>query len=206
MRDSAPMSDNDSYLLIAMSSQFANASIFNSKLDTYLANIKVSRVAAINDAKRLARARFGELIDESLSAPNSLGAKRKLVREAAWVVVFWDGSSVGDFAYLALQKGKDAKVVSVTTTRVVNKNRHEEFDVYIGRGTPWGNPHSIGENAADRVEAIQLYRDYFEERFVKDSEGNRAIRSLKGKVLGCHCKPAPCHGDVIASYLNGLED
>jgi hypothetical protein len=189
-----------------MPTQFASAKLFNSKLDTYLANVKVSRVAAINDSRRLARTRFGDLIDESLSTPTSLGAKRKLVREATWVVVFWDGSSVGDFAYLALSKGANARVISVTTTRVVNKNRHEEYDVYIGRGTPWGNPHSIGENAADRVEAIQLYRDYFEEKFVKDPEGNRAIRSLRGKVLGCHCKPAPCHGDVIANYLNGLED
>ncbi|HEB92024.1 MAG TPA: DUF4326 domain-containing protein [Gammaproteobacteria bacterium] len=29
---------------------------------------------------------------------------------------------------------------------------------------------------------------------------------LKGKTLGCHCKPATCHGDVIVDYLNTLSD
>lgn len=25
---------------------------------------------------------------------------------------------------------------------------------------------------------------------------------LRGKVLGCHCKPLACHGDILADYLN----
>ena len=28
--------------------------------------------------------------------------------------------------------------------------------------------------------------------------------SLRGKKLGCWCKPDPCHGDVIIDYLNNL--
>ncbi|TBV87515.1 DUF4326 domain-containing protein, partial [Citrobacter freundii] len=28
----------------------------------------------------------------------------------------------------------------------------------------------------------------------------------KGKILGCHCKPYPCHGDVLARFLNELDD
>ena len=30
----------------------------------------------------------------------------------------------------------------------------------------------------------------------------RARRELKGKVLGCWCKPASCHGDVIAEIID----
>ena len=29
--------------------------------------------------------------------------------------------------------------------------------------------------------------------------------ALKGKTLGCFCKPYPRHGDVISDYLNGLD-
>jgi hypothetical protein len=30
----------------------------------------------------------------------------------------------------------------------------------------------------------------------------RKIEELKGKVLGCFCKPNACHGDVIKEYLD----
>ncbi|WP_123009399.1 DUF4326 domain-containing protein, partial [Escherichia coli] len=30
--------------------------------------------------------------------------------------------------------------------------------------------------------------------------------SLKGKVIACHCKPYACHGDIIADYINSLDD
>jgi hypothetical protein len=32
----------------------------------------------------------------------------------------------------------------------------------------------------------------------------RAVRELRGKVLGCYCKPKRCHGDIIAEYVNGF--
>ena len=35
---------------------------------------------------------------------------------------------------------------------------------------------------------------------VLDFEGNE---KLKGKVLGCYCKPEACHGDIIVDFLEG---
>lgn len=29
---------------------------------------------------------------------------------------------------------------------------------------------------------------------------------IRGKVIACHCKPAACHGDVLATYLNSQDD
>ena len=29
---------------------------------------------------------------------------------------------------------------------------------------------------------------------------------LAGKRLGCFCKPQSCHGDVLADFLNSLDD
>jgi hypothetical protein len=32
------------------------------------------------------------------------------------------------------------------------------------------------------------------------------VHELAGKRLGCFCKPALCHGDVLADYLNSYDD
>jgi hypothetical protein len=90
-------------------------------------------------------------------------------------------------------------------TRVVNRRR-EPFDVYIGRPSPYGNPfsHKPGTLAkfqvANREEAIARFREWF---LAQPELVARARRELRGKVLGCWCKPAACHGDVIAEIVNG---
>lgn len=87
---------------------------------------------------------------------------------------------------------------------VVNR-RKAPFDVYIGRPGPWGNPfsHMPGTLAkfrvASRDEAISRFREWF---LAQPELVARAKRELKGKVLGCWCKPASCHGDVIAEVVN----
>ena len=91
-------------------------------------------------------------------------------------------------------------------TFVVNLYK-EEFDVYIGRKGKgqdgyYGNPFA----RMPQTESIALFRKYFYERLKSDPVFNLRIRSLKGKILGCFCKPKACHGDVIAEYLNGLPE
>jgi hypothetical protein len=44
---------------------------------------------------------------------------------------------------------------------------------------------------------------YFKSRLRTDAVFRNRILVLKGKTLGCFCKPNPCHGDVIAEYLDG---
>ena len=91
-------------------------------------------------------------------------------------------------------------------TRVVNC-RKEPYEVYIGRGSKWGNPWTHlpleGTQAQwhveTREEAIQAY-----ERYLLDSELIHDLHELKGKVLGCHCKPQLCHGDILARLANQL--
>ena len=89
-------------------------------------------------------------------------------------------------------------------TRVVNRRR-EPFEVYIGRPSPYGNPfsHMKGTLAkfkvADRAEAIAKFREWF---LAQPELVARARRELRGKVLGCWCKPASCHGDVIAEIID----
>lgn len=75
--------------------------------------------------------------------------------------------------------------------------------VYIGRGSPWGNPFSHMPNSkaksivATREEAIELF-----EEALSESDKARIRRELKGKHLLCYCAPLPCHGDVLLRIAN----
>ena len=89
-------------------------------------------------------------------------------------------------------------------TRVVNL-RQEGYDVYIGRAGRgqdgyFGNPFPLGRQG--RGATIERYRGYFLNRLRTDERFARRVRELKGQTLGCFCKPHPCHGDVIAEYLD----
>ena len=89
-------------------------------------------------------------------------------------------------------------------TRVVNL-RKGGYDVYIGRAGRgqdgyFGNPFRLGRQS--RGATIERYRGYFLNRLRNDEQFARRVRELKGKTLGCFCKPHPCHGDVIAEYLD----
>ena len=93
------------------------------------------------------------------------------------------------------------------TCRVVHLS-HEPYDVYIGRGrgSIWGNPfsHKDGTLAqfktATRKEAVERFEEYL----LTNSELLEQLVTLKGKVLGCWCKPKSCHGDIIAKHVNRL--
>ena len=82
-------------------------------------------------------------------------------------------------------------------TRVVHCKK-EPFDVYIGRPGPWGNPFTVGNHG--REAAIHGFEDW-----IRKQPGLLAkLPELRGKILGCWCKPAACHGDVLVRLIEGL--
>lgn len=92
-------------------------------------------------------------------------------------------------------------------TTVVNI-RYSKYDIYIGRAGHghsgyFGNPFSASKNGG-RENAIALYREYFYKRLRVDPEFARRTKGLKGKRLGCFCKPKNCHGDIIVEYLERI--
>jgi len=84
-------------------------------------------------------------------------------------------------------------------TEIVNRH-YQDFDEYIGRGTPAGNPFIIDVDG-DRDECCDKYKKYFDWRIGWDDTFRKYILSLKGKKLGCSCKPRSCHGTVILKWL-----
>lgn len=77
--------------------------------------------------------------------------------------------------------------------------KKEKYDIYIGRPSKWGNPYSHKDDTlaefkvSTREEAIAKYREYI----LNSPELLLALPELRDKILGCWCKPAACHGDVL---------
>lgn len=83
----------------------------------------------------------------------------------------------------------------------------EPYDIYIGRpgkGQPseWGNPFRVKEHGHGKC--IYTYEGWMRERLLKEPELKGKILALKGKRLGCFCKPKACHGDVLVKLIEEL--
>jgi hypothetical protein len=82
-------------------------------------------------------------------------------------------------------------------TKVVHCKR-SPYDVYIGRPGPYGNPFEIGKDGS-REEVVEKYAEWV----LTQPELLAIIKTeLKGKVLGCWCSPALCHGDILLELAN----
>ena len=75
--------------------------------------------------------------------------------------------------------------------------KKQPYDVYIGRGSKWGNPFIIGKDG-NRQQVIEKYEQYLLNR----PDLISSLDELKDKVLGCWCKPLACHGDILAKYAD----
>jgi hypothetical protein len=72
--------------------------------------------------------------------------------------------------------------------------------IYIGRNmtayvkgakkSKWANPFPVKQYS--REECLQMY-----EKYIRNSDLYNQLEELRGKKLGCWCKPEPCHGDVL---------
>ena len=84
-------------------------------------------------------------------------------------------------------------------TKIVNVKK-EKFDVYVGRPSVFGNPYTLGIDG-NRETVIKYYKEYFYEKIKSNAIFKAKVEELKGKILGCFCKPLACHGDIIVKYL-----
>jgi hypothetical protein len=85
-------------------------------------------------------------------------------------------------------------------TLVVNLNT-DEYDVRIDRLSIFGNPFKV-RYESERPTAIANFTNYFYWRIRAEDDFREEVEKLRGKRLGCHCKPGKdCHGDVIRDFL-----
>ena len=68
------------------------------------------------------------------------------------------------------------------------------FDaVYVGRGTPWGNPFIMKRESE---------RDFVCDLFEIDILPKLDVSALRGKDLVCWCAPKRCHADSLLRKAN----
>lgn len=78
------------------------------------------------------------------------------------------------------------------------KNTAPPDAVYVGRGSPFGNPFMMGVDGG-RNEVC----DKFEAKVEADEILKQRIKTeLKGKDLICFCAPKRCHGDYLIRIAN----
>jgi len=102
----------------------------------------------------------------------------------------------------------DRKTIRPNQVRVGRRN--DPGAVYIGRGSPLGNPF-VMKNASDdeRNRVCDAYARWFADKVAgQDRSIMQALDELKalaqrpeGIVLGCFCAPKRCHGDTIRDCL-----
>lgn len=80
----------------------------------------------------------------------------------------------------------------------------DKYDIYVCRGSKWGNPFShLKDSSArwkvnSRDEAIDAYNEWIHNQ----PELIALLPELKGKVLGCWCKPKRYHAEILVKLAN----
>ena len=85
---------------------------------------------------------------------------------------------------------------------VAVNSRTDDYDIYIGRGSKWGNPFVMRNSSdAERNRVCDAYESWF----MNQPDLVNDLHELKGKRLGCFCKPKRCHGDFLAREANKIK-
>jgi hypothetical protein len=133
----------------------------------------------------------------------------------------WDFSlfSKSDMAAVSTQ------VVKVTVDQIRPKYANLEAwmqdpnNVYIGRrgvvlinkrrfppqDSIFANPFKVeGDDDLSRYRCVMAYSEYITKRLNTEPALVEELKKLRGKTLGCWCKPKMCHGDVLISLIAQL--
>ena len=98
------------------------------------------------------------------------------------------------------------RVLSLRDRAAVAAAKADGTFVRIDRMTRWGNPFRMTADTpakrtrvlvvATREAAVEAYRAWL----LGQSALLARVPGLRGKALGCWCKPAACHGDMLPSW------
>ncbi|HBU8664184.1 TPA: DUF4326 domain-containing protein [Klebsiella oxytoca] len=191
-------------VLIMYHFDFASKGKFERKLTRIFSKSNDYKIFYFEDHHNLIKQFFTadiltKLAPELLADLFSIGLTHAVIFDSATKPEFLESRDI-------LSNKITVRYVTDKITFVANKDRGEHFDTYCGRGTLWGNPYAIGVDG-DRDEVIRKFKYDFDRDYLKGgNDFKEKLKKLRGHTLGCHCKPYACHGDVLAQYLNELDD
>ncbi|CAM3614173.1 DUF4326 domain-containing protein [Parendozoicomonas haliclonae] len=196
-------------VLILYPAEFQCFSKFERKVLKILSNLQLFRISTLSDHNGF----IARLCRESLTHVSYAQHEVVPYSEVTHAIIFDDGEEFTEAQVQLKEQGTPFRIIPIQITRVINIKREQEYQglkstpkyEYIGRGAKWGNPHSMFEGGDDREEVIRKYEyDFQYDKFPHLKKDD--VYELAGKRLGCFCKPASCHGDVLAKYLNSWDD
>lgn len=79
--------------------------------------------------------------------------------------------------------------------------KRDDYDVYIGRPSKWGNPFAIGKDGT-RKEVVEKYEEWIRTQ----PELMSSLKELDDKILGCWCYPKLCHGHILIKLLGEINE
>ncbi len=182
---------------------------FDRKLSNILKNVDDFRVVYPCDPNGFIQQYF----KASGEATNLLETKHWMDEKLTHGIVFDDGEEFKEETQNLRKLDIPLRRIKIAITRVVNIKTEAQFKnekstpdyEYIGRGSYWGNPYSMYDGGGDRDEVIRKFKYDFDYGKFPNKE-KKEVFKLAGKRLGCFCKPKPCHGDVLAEFLNSWDD
>lgn len=190
-------------ILILYPKEFNSQSKFERKVSRITKNIKDFSISYIEDYNNFISSYF-----EDVTANKTIADCFDNITHA---IVFDDGEEYTKEIDFIKSKNIPLRLIHISITRVINIKTNTKYDKdnseyeYIGRGSYWGNPHSMFEYGDTREEVIRKFQyDFDRDMFINKKKDQ--VYKLNGKRLGCFCKPSSCHGDVLANYLNSQDD
>jgi hypothetical protein len=198
------MSSQTPTILIVYPPEFGCYPKFARKVNRILSGLDQFKILYISDEKKI--------LDDYLKKERPSVEVRKIenivdeIKKITHAIFFDDGEFLPDLKALLEEYNIILRIINIQVTKVINVDQGEEYDIYIGRGSGWGNPYAIGFDG-DREDVMRKFKYDFDGDLLKDgTEFKQKLLLLKGKKLGCHCKPDDCHGDVLVEYLNSHDD
>lgn len=196
-------------LLILYPEPFACRSKFERKMTKITSSLEAFTVVHKGDSRGFIQDLFSD--DQRVASIQQVESIEQ--QPITHAVVFDDGEEFVIESDWLVQNKIPTRNIHIPITRVINIKRKTEYQdqkssdsyEYIGRGSYWGNPHSMHEDGADREEVIRKFKYDFDFDKFPNKEKSEVFK-LTGKRLGCFCKPAACHGDVLAEFLNQHDD
>lgn len=77
--------------------------------------------------------------------------------------------------------------------------------VYVGRGSKWGNRHTVRQCGSPTA-AVARYLEDLQHELADAGWLVAAVAQLRGRHLACWCPlDAPCHADVLLELVNSSD-
>jgi len=104
-----------------------------------------------------------------------------------------------------------AKLYFKSNIKTVNMDKTNTDYEPVDRNTALGNPFKLKDFPL--IESLKSYKGYLnykvyieKDQAIIDQLNDLYRKSKEGKLnLGCHCKPLPCHSDIIAKFVRKMK-